>query len=120
MLFYGCFNIDISGPKTQYSKKFPKFSCGAELQPLRVSRTFSFPQTHRFGVFSFNANEEERGGSRRMVRVWPSAACCHGIMHSVYSVCIAMARSTQPLTVFCKYFRKLWMLRRESWTSISK
>ena len=29
---------------------FPKFSCGAELQPLRASRPLSFPQTRRFGV----------------------------------------------------------------------
>ena len=60
MLRYGCFNIDISGPQTQYLKTFPKFSRVAELQPLRASRTLSFPQTHRFGVCSFNANEEER------------------------------------------------------------
>ena len=44
MLFYGCFNIGISGPLTQYSKTFPKFSRCAELQPLRASRTLSFPQ----------------------------------------------------------------------------
>ena len=56
MLHYGCFNIDISGSLTQYLKKYPKFSRG---------RTLSFPQTRHFGVCSFNANEEERGGSRR-------------------------------------------------------
>ena len=49
MLFYGCFNIGISGPQTQYSKTSPKFSRGAELQPLRTSRTLSFPQTRCFG-----------------------------------------------------------------------
>ena len=105
MLLYGCFNIDISGPATQYLKKFPKFSRGAESQPLRARRTLSFPQTRRFGVCSFNANEEERGGSRGRVGVWPRAACGHGTMCSVYSGCIAMARRTQPLAVFCKYSR---------------
>ena len=50
MLLYWCFNIDISGAITQYLKMFPKFSCGAELQPLRASRPLSFPQTRRFGV----------------------------------------------------------------------
>ena len=62
MLLYGCFNIDISGPLTQYLKTFPK-----EL---------------RSGVCSFKANEEERGGSRRRVEVWPWAACGHGTMRS--------------------------------------
>ena len=62
MLLYGCFNIDISGPLTQYLKSFPKFSRAAELQPLRATRTLSFPQMRRFCVSSFNANEEERGG----------------------------------------------------------
>ena len=61
MLLYGCFNIDISGPLTQYLKTFPKFSRGAELQPQRASRTLSCPQMRRFGVCSCNANEEERG-----------------------------------------------------------
>ena len=67
MLLYGCFNIEISWPLTQHLKMFPKFSRGAELQPLRAtfSRTLSFPQTRRFGVCSFNANDEERSGSRR-------------------------------------------------------
>ena len=69
MLFYGCFNINISVLLTQNFKTFPNFSRGAELQPLRASRTLSFPQTRRIGVSSFTANEEERGGSRR--RVWP-------------------------------------------------
>jgi hypothetical protein len=63
--------IDISGPLTQYLKTFLKFSRGAELQPLRASRTLSFPQTRHFGVCSFNANEAERGGSKRRVGVWP-------------------------------------------------
>ena len=44
MLFYVFFNIGISGQLTQYSKTFPKFSRGAELQPLRASRTLSFPK----------------------------------------------------------------------------
>ena len=35
MLLYGCFNIDSSGPLIQYLKTFQKFSCVAELQPLR-------------------------------------------------------------------------------------
>ena len=104
MLLYGCFNIDIIGPLTQYLKTFPKFSRGAEVQPLRASRTLSFPQTRRFGVCSFNANEE-RGGSRRRVGPWPWAACSHGTMRSVYSGCIAIARRTQALAVFCKYFK---------------
>ena len=56
MQLYGCFNVDISGPLTQHLKIFPKFSRSAELQPLRASRTLSFPQTGRFGVCSFNAN----------------------------------------------------------------
>ena len=64
MLLYGCLNIDINGPLTQYLKTLPKFSRGAELQPLRASPTLSFPQTRRFGVSSFNANKEERGRSR--------------------------------------------------------
>ena len=71
MLLYGCFNIDISGPQMQYLKPFSKFSRGAELLPLRASRTLSFPQTRRFSVCIFNANEEERGESRRRVGVWP-------------------------------------------------
>ena len=45
MLLYGCFNIDISGPQSRYLKTFPKFSRGAELQPLRASRTLSFPES---------------------------------------------------------------------------
>ena len=64
------FNVDISVPQTQYLKTFPKFSRCAELQPLRASRTLSFPQVHRFGVFSFNANEGEKGGSKRRVGVF--------------------------------------------------
>ena len=44
MLLYRCFNIDISGPQMQYLKPFSKFSRGAELLPLRASRTLSFPQ----------------------------------------------------------------------------
>ena len=40
MVPYGYFNIDISRPLKQYLKTFPKFSTGAELQPLRASRTF--------------------------------------------------------------------------------
>ena len=51
MLLYGCF----SGPLTQYFKPFP----------------LSFPQIRCFCVCSFNANEEERGGFRRRVGVWP-------------------------------------------------
>jgi hypothetical protein len=62
MLFYVFFNIGISGELTHYSKTFPKFSRGAELQPLRDSRTLSFPKMRCFGVCSDNANEEERGG----------------------------------------------------------
>jgi hypothetical protein len=58
MLLYGCFNIGISGPLTQYLK----FSRGAELQPLQGSRTLSFPQTRRFGVSSFNARREAGQG----------------------------------------------------------
>ena len=61
MLLNGFFNIIISGPLTQYLKTFPKFSRGAELQPLQASRTLSLPQSRRFGVCSFNANKEERG-----------------------------------------------------------
>ena len=49
MLFYVFFNIGISGQLTQYSKTFPKFSRGAELQPLLASRTLSFPQMRCFG-----------------------------------------------------------------------
>ena len=69
MLLYGCFNIDVGVPLTQYLKT--KFSHGAEFKPVRASRTLSFPQTRCFSVCSFNANEEERGGSRRKVGVWP-------------------------------------------------
>ena len=50
MLLYGCFNIDISGPQTQYLKTFPKFSRGAELQPLQASRTLSFPPKRAVSV----------------------------------------------------------------------
>ena len=67
MLLYGCFNIDISGPQTQYLKTFPTFSREAELQPQRASRTLSFPQTRCFGVCSFNANEEDRGGFTNLI-----------------------------------------------------
>ena len=94
MLLYGCFNIDISGPLTQYLKSFPKFSRAAELQPLRASRTLGFPQMRRFCVSSFNANEAERGGSRRRVGVWPWAACGHGTMRSAYSGWFKMAKHT--------------------------
>ena len=64
MLLYGCFNIDISRPKTQYLKTFPKFSRVAELQPLRASRTLSFPQTRRFGValMQMRRREASQGG----------------------------------------------------------
>ena len=48
-----------------------------------TSRTLSFPKKRRFGVCSFNANEEERGGSRRRVGVWPWAAGGPGTMRSV-------------------------------------
>ena len=71
MLFNVFFNIGISGQLTQYSKTFLKFSRGAELQLLRASPTLSLPQMRCFGVCSYNANEEERGGSRRRVGVWP-------------------------------------------------
>ena len=68
---YGCFSIGICGPLKQYLKTFPKFSRGAELQPLRASRTLStFLPTRRFGVCSVNANEGEQGGSRRRQGVW--------------------------------------------------
>ena len=50
MLLYGCFNVDISGPLTQYLKTFLKFSRGAELQPLQASHTLSFPKTRHFGA----------------------------------------------------------------------
>ena len=94
MLLHGCFNIGISGPQTQYLKMFLKFSRGPELQPLRASRTLSFPQICRFCVSSFNANEEERGGSRRRVGVWPWAAWGHGTMRSAYSGCFTMTKHT--------------------------
>ena len=58
MLFYVFFNIGISGQLTQYSKTFLKFSRGAELQPLRASRTLSFPQMRCFG----GRVKEEGGG----------------------------------------------------------
>ena len=41
-------------------------------------------------------------------------------LQCVYNGCIAMARRTQLLAVFCKYSRTLWVLRWESWSSISK
>ena len=94
MLLHGCFNIGISWPQTQYLKMFLKFSRGAELQPPRASRTLSFPQICRFCVSSFNANEEERGGSRRRVGVWPWAAWGHGTMRSAYSGCFTMTKHT--------------------------
>ena len=64
MLLYGCFNRprDISGPLTKYLKTFPKFSRGAELQPLLTSRTLSFPQTRRFGACSFDAMRRREAG----------------------------------------------------------
>ena len=62
MLLYGCFNIDISGPQTQYLKTFPTFSREAELQPQRASRTLSCPQTRCFGVCSFNARRRREAG----------------------------------------------------------
>jgi hypothetical protein len=37
MLLYGCFNIDIGGPLTEYLKTSPKFPRDAELQTLRAS-----------------------------------------------------------------------------------
>ena len=42
---------------------------------------------------------EGGGRSRWRVEVWPSAACGHGTIASVYSGCIAMARRTQLLAV---------------------
>ena len=97
MLLYGCFNIDISGPQTQYLKTFPKFSWGADLQPLRASRTLSFPQTHRFGVCSFNANEsrrfKEEGGGGALSSLRPQCA--------LFTVDV----SQWPLALFCKYSR---------------
>ena len=77
--FKWCFNIGISGHLTQYLKMFTRFSRGAELQPLWASRTLSFSQTRRFGVYCFHENEAERGGSRRGVGVWPWAA--FGFLH---------------------------------------
>ena len=62
MLLYGCFNVDISEPLTQYLKTFPTFSREAELQPQRASRTLSFPQTRCFGVCSFNARRRREAG----------------------------------------------------------
>jgi hypothetical protein len=90
MLLYGCFDIDIVGPLTQYLKTFPKFSRGAELQPLRTSRTLSFPQTRCFGVGSFNANEEEGGMAKEEVggvalsslRPWYHALCLQWMSHN--------------------------------------
>ena len=93
MLLYGCFNIDISRPQTRL-KTFPKFSRGADLQPLRASRTLSFPQMGRFGVCSFNANEEERGegggwgcGPEQLAATVPSAliTVVYGEAHTDFS-----------------------------------
>ena len=90
MLFYVFFHIGISGQLTQYSKTFPKFSRGAELQALRTSRTLSYPQTRCFGVGSFNANEEEGGMAKEEVggmalsslRPWYHALCLQGMYHN--------------------------------------
>jgi hypothetical protein len=60
MLFYGCFNIGISGPLTQYPKTFPKFSRGAEFQPLRASYgtrlVMADPEWHRADPIVLNSN----------------------------------------------------------------
>ena len=69
MLFYVFFNIGISGQLTQYSKTFPKFSRGAELQPLRASRTLSFPQMRCFG-----GRVKEEGGGVALSSLQPPCA----------------------------------------------
>ena len=54
--------MDISGPLTKCLKTFPKFSHGAELQPLRASRTLSFDQMCCFSVCSFNEMRRREAG----------------------------------------------------------
>ena len=88
MLLYGCFYIVVSGPLIQYLKTF---SFAAELQPLRASPTMSFPQTCR----SFEAGQGGGlGCGPEQLAATVPCAC-------VYSGCIAMARRTQLLAVFC-------------------
>jgi hypothetical protein len=110
MLLHECFYKAVSGPIIEYLKMFKKFSRGAELQPLRASPTLSFPQTCRF-------LEAGQGGGWGCgpEQLAATVPCAH-----VYSGCIAMARRTQLLAVFCKYSTTLWVLQRESWSSISK
>ena len=108
MLFYGSFYIGVSGPLIQCLKTFKKFSRGAELQPLRASPTMSFLQTCRFS---------EAGGG------WgcgPSQLAATVLCAHVYNGCIAMARRTKLLGVFCNYLEHSGVLRRVSWSSISK
>ena len=84
---YGCFNIGISGLQTQYSKTSPKFSRGAELQPLQTSRTLSFPQTRCFGGRVKAGQGGGWGcGPEQLVATVPCAR------RSVDGGCIAMAR----------------------------
>ena len=81
---YGCFNIGISGPQTQYSKTSPKFSRGAVTATPNQSHIEHPPNA----LFRWAC----QGRSRRGVGVWPWAACSHSTMRSVYGGCIAMAR----------------------------
>ena len=71
MLFYVFFNIGISGQLTQYSKTFLKFSRGAELQPLRASRTLSFPQMR-----CFSGRVKEEGGGVALSSLQPGTVPC--------------------------------------------
>ena len=67
MLHYGYYNMDISGPLTQY-EDVPEIQLWCRVTATTSQSHIDFPQTRRFGVCSFNANEEERGGSRRRVK----------------------------------------------------
>ena len=93
MLLYECFYIAVSGPLIQYLKTFKKFRLGAELQPLRASPTMSFPQTCLF------LEAGPGGGWGRGPEQLAATVPCANF----YSGCIAMARRTQLLAVFCKY-----------------
>ena len=82
MLLYGCFNIDISGPLTQYLKTFPKFNRGAELQPLRASRTLAFPKcafSVSVDLMQMRRREAGQGGGwgcgPEQLRPWYHALC---------------------------------------------
>jgi hypothetical protein len=116
MLVYGCLWCYWSLNTVAYLKTFKKFSLGAELQPQRASPTMSFTQTCRFW-----RRVKVEGGGVALSSLRPRY---HELVFTVDVIVMArihtiIRRRTQILAVFCKY-SKTRVLRRESWSSISK